>query len=224
MSTAVTLLDVSVTPMGGLHLEFVDHPGPTATTSCCRTRCSGGSSGTHCPWPITALGCWPPVSISSAACCSYGPPGTGKTHTTRYLLGRMTDYTRLVAHRPSARRRRLGRRARPRPSSGRGRAGGRRSRRGGALARPGGEPGAVRPAGRDGRRRTGCRSAVPAHHQPGRPPGAGAGGRPGRVDVAVEIPLPTPPPGSGCWTSTAGTSRWRSPMRRPPSRWSAPRA
>ena len=26
----------------------------------------------------------------------YGPPGTGKTHTTRYLLGRMTDYTRLV--------------------------------------------------------------------------------------------------------------------------------
>jgi ATP-dependent 26S proteasome regulatory subunit len=23
----------------------------------------------------------------------YGPPGTGKTHTTRYLLGRMTDYT-----------------------------------------------------------------------------------------------------------------------------------
>ncbi len=26
----------------------------------------------------------------------YGPPGTGKTHTTRYLLGRMTSYTRLV--------------------------------------------------------------------------------------------------------------------------------
>jgi hypothetical protein len=26
----------------------------------------------------------------------YGPPGTGKTHTTRYLLGRMTGYTRLV--------------------------------------------------------------------------------------------------------------------------------
>jgi hypothetical protein len=26
----------------------------------------------------------------------YGPPGTGKTHTTRYLLGQMTDYTRLV--------------------------------------------------------------------------------------------------------------------------------
>jgi ATPase family associated with various cellular activities (AAA) len=26
----------------------------------------------------------------------YGPPGTGKTHTTRYLLGRMTTYTRLV--------------------------------------------------------------------------------------------------------------------------------
>jgi hypothetical protein len=26
----------------------------------------------------------------------YGPPGTGKTHTTRYLLGQMGDYTRLV--------------------------------------------------------------------------------------------------------------------------------
>ncbi|MGH3300906.1 MAG: AAA family ATPase [Streptosporangiaceae bacterium] len=26
----------------------------------------------------------------------YGPPGTGKTHTTRYLLGQLTGYTRLV--------------------------------------------------------------------------------------------------------------------------------
>ena len=26
----------------------------------------------------------------------YGPPGTGKTHTTRYLTGQMTGYTRLV--------------------------------------------------------------------------------------------------------------------------------
>lgn len=26
----------------------------------------------------------------------YGPPGTGKTHTMRYLLGRMTGYTRFV--------------------------------------------------------------------------------------------------------------------------------
>lgn len=26
----------------------------------------------------------------------YGPPGTGKTHITRYLLGQMTGYTRLV--------------------------------------------------------------------------------------------------------------------------------
>src|SRR5699024_7492754 len=26
----------------------------------------------------------------------YGPPGTGKTHTTRYLLGRLQGYTRLV--------------------------------------------------------------------------------------------------------------------------------
>jgi SpoVK/Ycf46/Vps4 family AAA+-type ATPase len=26
----------------------------------------------------------------------YGPPGTGKTHTTRYLVGEMTGYTRLI--------------------------------------------------------------------------------------------------------------------------------
>jgi SpoVK/Ycf46/Vps4 family AAA+-type ATPase len=26
----------------------------------------------------------------------YGPPGTGKTHTTRYLVGQMSGYTRLV--------------------------------------------------------------------------------------------------------------------------------
>lgn len=26
----------------------------------------------------------------------YGPPGTGKTHTTRYLMGRLAGYTRLV--------------------------------------------------------------------------------------------------------------------------------
>ena len=26
----------------------------------------------------------------------YGPPGTGKTHSTRYLLGRMQEYTRLL--------------------------------------------------------------------------------------------------------------------------------
>ena len=26
----------------------------------------------------------------------YGPPGTGKTHTTRYLIGQMTSYTRLL--------------------------------------------------------------------------------------------------------------------------------
>ena len=26
----------------------------------------------------------------------HGPPGTGKTHTTRYLLGQMTDYTRFI--------------------------------------------------------------------------------------------------------------------------------
>ena len=106
----------------------------------------------------------------------YGPPGTGKTHTTRYLVGQMDGYTRLLL---------TGRALHAIGSAA-------------ELARdlqpavivledvdlvaedrsfgPGVEPGPVRPPRRDGRRRGRRRPPVRADHQPSRPARAGAGG------------------------------------------------
>ena len=140
----------------------------------------------------------------------YGPPGTGKTHTTRYLLGQMSGYTRLVLT-------------------------GRTLVAVGAVTdlarallpavvvledvdlvaeershRPGVEPGPVRPARRDGRRGAGRRPAVPAHHQPRRPAraragrAAGPGGRRGG-----DRPAGRPRPQAPARRSTAGACRWR---------------
>ena len=91
------LLDVTLTPMGTIHLEFIDRPGlhrdevvlpeevlrrierhALSVADLHRARLQ--AAGQHLKRGLLL----------------YGPPGTGKTHTTRYLLGRMTDYTRLV--------------------------------------------------------------------------------------------------------------------------------
>ena len=135
----------------------------------------------------------------------YGPPGTGKTHTTRYLLGQMTGYTRLVL---------TGRALLAIGSVT-------------ELARdlqpavvvledvdlvaedrsigPAVKPGAVRPARRDGRRGARRRPAVPAHHQPGRPAGAGAGRPPGPGRRrGRDRPAGRRRPASGCSPCTAG--------------------
>lgn len=90
------LLDVTVTPMGTIHLQFVAHPDldrgdvilpdevlrriERHALSVADHRASLLAAGQHLKRGLLL----------------YGPPGTGKTHTTRYLLGRMTDYTRLV--------------------------------------------------------------------------------------------------------------------------------
>jgi hypothetical protein len=90
------LLDVALTQFGGICLSFARPPAlhrddvvlPEAVLSRVERH---------------ALG----VAVHRAALLSagqhlkrglllYGPPGTGKTHTTRYLLGRMTGYTRLI--------------------------------------------------------------------------------------------------------------------------------
>jgi hypothetical protein len=90
------LVEVTLTPMGTVRLDFLDPP----TT---------GRDDVVLPEPVLdrierhALG----VAEHRAALVAagqhlkrglllFGPPGTGKTHTAGYLLGRMTEYTRLV--------------------------------------------------------------------------------------------------------------------------------
>jgi hypothetical protein len=90
------LLEVSLEPMGGVTLTFAGPPG---------------LSRADVVLPATVLARIERHSLGVAAhrralldagqhlkrgLLLYGPPGTGKTHTTRYLLGQMTGYTRLV--------------------------------------------------------------------------------------------------------------------------------
>ncbi|MGH2843641.1 MAG: AAA family ATPase, partial [Solirubrobacteraceae bacterium] len=90
------VLDISVDPMGGVVLAF----GPTPATA---------REDVVLPEPVLArverhaLGVATHRDALLAAgqhlkrgLLLYGPPGTGKTHTTRYLVGRMAGYTRLI--------------------------------------------------------------------------------------------------------------------------------
>ncbi len=90
------LLDVSLSPMGGVILTFTGPPGITRndvvlpTTVLARVeRHALGVAGHR--EALLAAG-----QHLKRGLLLYGPPGTGKTHTTRYLLGQMTGYTRLV--------------------------------------------------------------------------------------------------------------------------------
>ncbi|MFZ0087936.1 MAG: ATP-binding protein [Solirubrobacteraceae bacterium] len=90
------VLDVSASAMGGVSLEFGKIPA-TARDDVVLPETVLGQVERH------ALG----VAAHREALLRarqhlkrglllYGPPGTGKTHTMRYLVGRMTGYTRLV--------------------------------------------------------------------------------------------------------------------------------
>ena len=90
------LLDVSLNSMGGVILTFVDPPGVTrddvvlpVTVLARVERHALGVAGHR--EALLAAG-----QHLKRGLLLYGPPGTGKTHTTRYLLGQMTGYTRLV--------------------------------------------------------------------------------------------------------------------------------
>ncbi len=90
------VLDVAVNPMGGVVLEFGEIPG-TARADVVLPEPVLGRVERH------ALGVAAHRDALLAAgqhlkrgLLLYGPPGTGKTHTTRYLVGRMTAYTRLL--------------------------------------------------------------------------------------------------------------------------------
>jgi ATPase family associated with various cellular activities (AAA) len=90
------LLEVTLTPMGGVSLHFLDRPA-TARDDVVLPAVVLDRIERH------ALGVAEHrVALAAAGqhlkrgLLLYGPPGTGKTHTAGYLLGRMADYTRLV--------------------------------------------------------------------------------------------------------------------------------
>ncbi|MGX5655317.1 AAA family ATPase [Geodermatophilus nigrescens] len=90
------LVEVTPTPMGGVELTFLEPPGLTRddvvlpavvldrverhAVGVAEHRAGLRAAGQHLKRGLLL----------------YGPPGTGKTHTVRWLLGRMDDYTRLL--------------------------------------------------------------------------------------------------------------------------------
>jgi hypothetical protein len=90
------LLDVSLSAMGGVVLTFAGPPGlgrddvvlPPAVLARVERHALGVASHRAA---LLAAG-----QHLKRGLLLYGPPGTGKTHTMRYLLGQMSDYTRLV--------------------------------------------------------------------------------------------------------------------------------
>ena len=90
------LLEVSISPMGGVVLTFAGPPGlsrddvvlPPAVLARVERHALGVASHRAA---LLAAG-----QHLKRGLLLYGPPGTGKTHTMRYLLGQMGDYTRLV--------------------------------------------------------------------------------------------------------------------------------
>jgi DNA polymerase III delta prime subunit len=90
------LLEVSLTPMGGVSLTFAEPPGigrddvvlPDAVLTRAERHALGVAGHREA---LLAAG-----QHLKRGLLLYGPPGTGKTHTTRYLLGQMSGYTRLV--------------------------------------------------------------------------------------------------------------------------------
>ena len=90
------LLDVSLNQMGGVVLTFAGPPGigrdavvlPASVLD--RVERHALAVAGHRDVLLAA------GQHLKRGLLLYGPPGTGKTHTMRYLLGQMGDYTRLV--------------------------------------------------------------------------------------------------------------------------------
>ncbi len=90
------LLDVALNPMGGVILTFAVPPGlrrgdvvlPDPVLTRVERHALGVAAHRDA---LLAAG-----QHLKRGLLLYGPPGTGKTHTTRYLLGQMAGYTRLI--------------------------------------------------------------------------------------------------------------------------------
>ncbi|PRY47436.1 ATPase family protein associated with various cellular activities (AAA) [Geodermatophilus tzadiensis] len=90
------LVEVTPTPMGTVELTFLDPPDlgrddvvlPAAVLDRIERHALGVAAHRA---GLRAAG-----QHLKRGLLLYGPPGTGKTHTVRYLLGRMDDYSRLL--------------------------------------------------------------------------------------------------------------------------------
>ncbi|MBM7805642.1 hypothetical protein JOD57_001479 [Geodermatophilus bullaregiensis] len=90
------LVEVALTPLGQVELVFLDPPDlgrddvvlPAAVLDRIERHALGVAEHRA---GLRAAG-----QHLKRGLLLYGPPGTGKTHTTRYLLGRMGEYTRLL--------------------------------------------------------------------------------------------------------------------------------
>lgn len=90
------VLDVSLTQGGAILLQFGDLPAPARAdvvlpeTVLERVERHALGVAAHRDALLNA------GQHLKRGLLLYGPPGTGKTHTTRYLLGQMTGYTRFI--------------------------------------------------------------------------------------------------------------------------------
>jgi hypothetical protein len=90
------VLEVSIAPMGGVSLEFGELPRtvrdevvlPEAVLARVERHALGVAAHREA---LLKAG-----QHLKRGLLLYGPPGTGKTHTTRYLIGQMTGYTRFM--------------------------------------------------------------------------------------------------------------------------------
>jgi hypothetical protein len=90
------VIEVGLAPMGGISLEFGEVPAtaredvvlPEAVLARIERHALGVAAHRDA---LLAAG-----QHLKRGLLLYGPPGTGKTHTTRYLVGQMDGYTRLL--------------------------------------------------------------------------------------------------------------------------------
>lgn len=90
------LVEVTPTPMGQIELTFLDPPDLARDDVVLPDPVLGRIERHALGVAAHRAGLRAAGQHLKRGLLLYGPPGTGKTHTTRYLLGRMADYTRLL--------------------------------------------------------------------------------------------------------------------------------